>query len=118
MGFPTEKTGWRDDSEWRAVATGDAQHMSQVADALDNLNAMDRAAKERLEALPDTSVEVTGYFHPAHPADPAELDRLITAIDQHYVVEDLGYAGDARIVNVRHKITGEYIMTVTLTQTP
>lgn len=84
----------------------------------DDVDAMDRAAKERLEALPDVSGTISGYFHPAHSADPAELERVITAIDQHYDVEDLGYAGDARIVNLRSQRTGKYFMTVTLTHTP
>lgn len=86
-------------------------------DKPDDLGAMDRAAKERLEALPDVSGTITGYFHPAHSADPAELERVLTAISDNYDVEDLGYAGDARIVNLRSLLTGEYVLTVTLTTT-
>jgi hypothetical protein len=80
-------------AEWRGATVGDSEHLVKVAGVLDTLNA---------EQVPH-----------AVPAD--ELERLIVAIDQQYAVEDLGYAGDARIVNVRHKVTGEYIMTATLT---
>jgi len=48
----------------------------------------------------------------------ADLERAIAAIDQHYHTEDLGYAGDARVLNLRDQRTGEYLMTIMLTHTP
>lgn len=71
-----------------------------------------------LSGCENPTCDVHGNTDVPHAVPSAELDRLITAIDQQYTVEDLGYAGDARIVNVRDKRTGEYILTATLTQTP
>lgn len=96
MGFPTEKTGWRDES------TGLVSGGLVTDDGCEN-----------------PTCDIHGNDARVPHAVPAnELDLLIVAIDKHYVVEDLGYAGDARIINVRRKLNGEYIMTATLTQTP
>lgn len=47
-----------------------------------------------------------------------QLERVITAISDNYDIEDLGYAGDARIIRLRDQVTGSYVMTVTLTNQP
>lgn len=53
-----------------------------------------------------------------HAVPSKDLERAITAIDQHYTVEDLGWAGDARMLNLRDQLTGAYLMTITLVHTP
>lgn len=71
----------------------------------------------------------TNPLERSYPEQPAEsinrfatperdIQRVITAIDQRYNVEDLGLAGDARVLNLRDQLTGAYIMTVTVTTTP
>lgn len=61
---------------------------------------------------PDARTDSNLFAPPTH-----ELERVLTAISDNYDVEDLGYAGDARVVNLRDQLTGSYVMTITLTHT-
>jgi hypothetical protein len=69
------------------------------------------------ESAPLTQTNPTLVSPSPHAPNKADLERVLTALDDNYNVEDLGYAGDARIANLRDKLTGEYILTVTITTT-